>query len=246
MKNILIIWFAIMGAQLFAQTPQFESDDELYVIAYNGLNLREEPTTDSRVVMKLDHGTQVIVLGQDSTIRQIDNRISKWVHVTVAGKVGYLFGGYLSKYSAILVDGEDFDCHSTRALKDYIFGFFENELAVHEGEINYFGDHDKDSYIVNYKHYADGNSLTETTGYEWQNYVFESYDFTLNDVMNVMEYYIAYSHKYCSQFGDTKPAILNPLKNSSGRVTKIKCSYPLAIVAYQVGFKTVIEFEAGY
>ena len=75
-----------------AQNVNFKIGDVLYVYAYNGLNLRAEPSTSAPVVEKLDHADEVEVLQVMPESKEIDFRNSQWIEVGAYGKKGYLFG----------------------------------------------------------------------------------------------------------------------------------------------------------
>lgn len=88
----------------------------MYVLAQNGLLVREKPTTTSKVIGKLDFGkmSKVSIQQYGEEITVIENKNlpleieGKFRKIQYEGKEGYVFDGYLTTFSFFtLIDREN-------------------------------------------------------------------------------------------------------------------------------------------
>jgi hypothetical protein len=68
----------------------------MYVMAGDGLNLRAEPTTQSKVIRALPFLTKVKILEKSDSITISAGISSQWYKVSIGNDIGWVFGGYLS------------------------------------------------------------------------------------------------------------------------------------------------------
>jgi hypothetical protein len=99
---------------------EYQPNDQLYVWAESGLNLREKPNSSSEVIAKIDFGNMIICKGKKSEdqyfnhseiiIDQIKGSETKefsikmkgnWVKVSFENLEGFVFDAYLSKSKPI-------------------------------------------------------------------------------------------------------------------------------------------------
>ena len=94
LKQILAIGFMFNLALLCAQ-------QQAYVIADNGLTIREEPDVSSERLGKLHYGDEIEITEQTNIELVIidDGKkiVGNWVKIKTNSKSGYVFNGYLSK-----------------------------------------------------------------------------------------------------------------------------------------------------
>lgn len=246
MKALLLITFGFIQFQLMAQVTNYEIDEKLYVSAFNGLNLRSEASLDSRVIRKLDHGTEVMVLGASDEIKEIDYRTSRWVHVQINQDIGYIFGGYLMHEKPMIFSESEFDCYQHEHLMNWINKIFEKDKICGTTSKQYLGKEDepKTDVILEAQNYESLNSKTVMNFYEGKKYIFESLDISLNDMMNQLEYISACQFKYCGLASSNNT--VNPIKNRSEKLYKIKYNYYSPVTVYKVGYKTIIEIETSF
>ena len=87
-----------------AQATPTKKDNKVkyyYVLAPNGLNMRQKPSTSAKKIARLPYGTRVTyVAGVPSQMIMVDNIKGGMAKVSYKGKVGYVFEGYLSKFVA--------------------------------------------------------------------------------------------------------------------------------------------------
>lgn len=106
-KLILFLLLAGIALPVFA-IRQYKAGDKLYVLAANGLSLREGPDISNRKLANLKHGAVLTVLAEDLlkypfAITEFSGYEIEghWVKVqTWDDKTGYVFDGYLSRYQA--------------------------------------------------------------------------------------------------------------------------------------------------
>lgn len=69
--------------------------EEYYVIATSGLNLREEPNSNSSVMIKIGYGEMVVRLGDSKIQESIEEIHGNWLKVKYKDYVGYVFDPFL-------------------------------------------------------------------------------------------------------------------------------------------------------
>ena len=139
MKNVimfLIVVISVCFTQVYAQAQnsKFKIGDTLFVCAYNGLNLRDAATTNSNVILRLDHADLLTVLDVEAATVEIEHRESSWLKVDVNGYTGYLFGGYLSTTEPMYLDAASFDCNTNLYFMDWVMAVSYTHLRAHETE----------------------------------------------------------------------------------------------------------------
>jgi hypothetical protein len=83
--------------------------ETMYVIAGNGLNLRAEPTTQSKIICTIPFLTKVKIIDKNDELIKIDGISSQWYKIKVDNITGWIFGGYLSNIFDIpKVNGKNF------------------------------------------------------------------------------------------------------------------------------------------
>lgn len=82
-----------------------------YVVVKSGLNLREKPDTNSKVLIRLPYGATVTATDSIKIQFKRDNVFNFWVKVTYKGLVGYVANRYLINQPAPLA--------SCNGLRDY-------------------------------------------------------------------------------------------------------------------------------
>ena len=98
-----------------AAVTRYAANDELYVLAGSGLNLRDKPDANGNKISNVPYAAKVKVLAEDLgktaySVEEIPGfKVDGyWVKVDVGGKTGYLFDGFLSKWIAPKNEAYDF------------------------------------------------------------------------------------------------------------------------------------------
>jgi hypothetical protein len=114
--RLLVLVLVISHASVVAQShivyrTYYEQGDTLYVWAVNGMMLRAEPDLNSKIVMKLAYGQQLIA--GEITDRDVPYEVmpaatiqkqnipaitvrGKFIRINLSGTTGYVYGGLLS------------------------------------------------------------------------------------------------------------------------------------------------------
>ncbi|MDB4678269.1 SH3 domain-containing protein [bacterium] len=89
MKKLLAILVTVIGVNAMAQ----ENPSHLNVLAVNGLNMRSQPESKSRVVTKVPYGKQVEIIEKTDNELELGWVKDHWYKVRFRGREGYIFGG---------------------------------------------------------------------------------------------------------------------------------------------------------
>lgn len=106
MKTRLLQIFALMGILILLSfqtraNAGLTKDTYCYVLAPNGLNLRQAANSSSKKIIKLPYGAKVKYIGGvNSKMIVVDNIRGGMAKVNYQGKTGYVFEGYLSRFAA--------------------------------------------------------------------------------------------------------------------------------------------------
>ena len=102
-RNILVLISLLISnkLELLSQHLTYSIGDTMYVYAFDGLNLREQPNVNSKVIGKLEFGEKVQVanmpkIGHENEVK-IGTTKGYWVTIKQNEKTGYVFDAYLSK-----------------------------------------------------------------------------------------------------------------------------------------------------
>jgi len=91
MKKLLVILITVVSFHGMAQVnPKY-----LNVMAVNGLNMRSEPDSKSRVVTKVAYGKRVEILEKTKVELLLGWTSDNWYRVRYRGREGFIYGGYL-------------------------------------------------------------------------------------------------------------------------------------------------------
>jgi len=104
MKKVVVILllcifiFPILIHSIFCQesSSSKQLSQIMYVIAGDGINMREKPSIQSQKIKILPFLTKVNVIEKDENLFTIDGINSQWYKVISNNVTGWVFGGYLS------------------------------------------------------------------------------------------------------------------------------------------------------
>ncbi|NCN10314.1 MAG: SH3 domain-containing protein [Leptospira sp.] len=77
-------------------TIHIKKNQKSYAIFGENVNIRQEPNTTSKVVMKLQPGDLVKILNQDKNLVTIAEDTEYWYKIEINKKIGYVWGGLLA------------------------------------------------------------------------------------------------------------------------------------------------------
>ena len=96
MKKLLVLLISAVSLNGMAQ----DNPKNLNVLASNGLNMRVEPDSKSRIVSKVGYGKQVEIVQKSKVELQLGWVKDHWYKIKYRGREGYIFGGYLGTLPA--------------------------------------------------------------------------------------------------------------------------------------------------
>ncbi len=120
-KNIYLLVLALVFL-ISNKTKAKEQVVEKYNYALSGINLREDKTLNSKILLNIPYGEKVFVLKETSDYFKIDNIIGNWVKVRYKDVEGYVFGGYLSVIPA--PNRKHFSVGKIYSIKEYNSVYF--------------------------------------------------------------------------------------------------------------------------
>ncbi len=103
MRNAILLFMAcgIAAAQWsYSEGKTGVKGASLNVLSVSGINLRQEPTTTSKVLVLVPYGAKLTIEEVTDRSQDVDNFRGRFVKVTYKGKTGYLFAGFLSSLPA--------------------------------------------------------------------------------------------------------------------------------------------------
>lgn len=137
----VFVVFIFLSLQIFFQSEilavsTYEVGSKLYVLSEKGLNLRESASPESKKLVLLTYGSQVLVVNKYPTKEFKSDGISgKWVEVQFKSFKGFVFDGYLSNYIAPQKGCKNFKDYLTKNLgpgkKEIVSaGDYEGQTAI--------------------------------------------------------------------------------------------------------------------
>ena len=213
--------------------------DTLSVFAKSGLNLRDQPLINSNVIARIPFGerVKVVELTYDSEI--IENRKGLWLKVDCQEETGFLFSGYLTKLEAIKIGKNEANYVEFNEFISWLESSLKQDSIIDKQEANFSG-YGKDGYRVDWNFYSNGTMVYHYYKYEDGYYVFESFDISLIDCLNYLEYCLsALESKYSREETYYKPIIRIERSEYDKSIKKIECRGYWNLVIEKVGVRTV-------
>jgi uncharacterized protein YgiM (DUF1202 family) len=91
---------SILGLAAAACKPKATDSGIRYVAPKDGLNMRTEPSVTGKKMLTIPKGAQVQKLEEKPESFKIDNIEGKWTKISWQGKIGWVFGGFLSAHAS--------------------------------------------------------------------------------------------------------------------------------------------------
>lgn len=187
MKQYLQIFLSIFVIHsTFAQCYDHIAGDTISIFSIKGLHLRELPDKNSKILLRIDYGSEIIVQSQTKS-ENVENRNGCWIKTSYNGHTGYVFSGFTTNLRLPNFQADtNGDCFYSEILHRWCVSKYDSikpeEQNIFESKI--FNGH---SYnIIDYRHFNDGTSITYITEYEGTGFIFETYQIGINDVLNFL------------------------------------------------------------
>lgn len=219
----------------------YEKGNTLTVVAVNGVNLRDSSSSSSRKLISIPFGQKIIAEDQFWHTTVIQDRHGGWIKAKYRDFEGYVFSGFVTNLKIPKLDTSKIICEYQTWFED-IFRANANSL-VFKGERIYKSlDKDKGS-STKWEVYKDETIINHFYGYECEFLILENPEITMNDVLNLLEYYIAMLGDKClskSENPDEIKSEIEIIKEYGWRIQKIKCE-KIGFNAERINHKIIIE-----
>lgn len=94
--SVLLIFLLALTSQCKEVSPFFGyKEKQLFVSESQGVNLRQKPSMEGGEIELLPYGESVQFEKELDTMVEVKGKTGKWIAVKHAGKVGWVFGGFL-------------------------------------------------------------------------------------------------------------------------------------------------------
>jgi len=251
MKNKLLTFVILLGHFLaHGQFPwtlfDYTIGDSLQVLAKSGLTLRDSASMNGKKITAMPFGSIVVGLSTLTHWEVNGDRPGAWLEVSYNGQKGYAFSGFLTSLTIPAIQPSDLSI-------DHMIWFetiarANADSLIYKGHNLFVGfDQDgKDQSNANWEIYKDGTLLNYVSGYEETYLIIESYEFTLNDILNLLEYYTdILNAKYFDPTGqDVKNrAKINVIREGQS-IKRIECGrMDIEFTAENISPKNFISFK---
>lgn len=247
MKTIYLITQLLLLSCTLQGQFYYEIGDTLTVVAKSGLHLRDSSSSTSLKLGIVPFGGKVIAQGfYEGGYYEFGNRTGRWLKVKYKGLTGYVFSGFVTTLKIPVLDFAE--------LEDgcYQLGWFEKlirnnvDSLVYKGDNTYKGfDQDsKDWSRSLWEIYSDETIISHLFWYESEELIIESSQIGMNDILNIVEYYISKVKEKCADYPmlneEEKEPDLNILRDEYGRIKSIECRH-LKFLAEKSRYKTSIR-----
>jgi hypothetical protein len=190
--------------ELLSQPSTYSIGDTLYVCAFDGLNLREQPNVNSKVIGKLAFGEKVQVSNLPNIAFENEVKIGTskgyWIIITQNDKTGYVFDAYLSelpnsklnfevlKFKKLDLKSEE-DPYEGHQMEKELLNYIENNFLPICETVEYFDPNQgKGGQKLEISKYHKG--FTKINKYGWEGYSLEfvTPNTRLSEIKNLILY----------------------------------------------------------
>ena len=191
----LFYFLIFLPSLLFSQIEYYQKGDTLTVLAKNGLILREDHSVNSKKILQLSFGDKVEVIDTLYFGDYLDERHGSWINVQVKNKKGFMFSGYLTQLKI--------PKHFKSQQNCWRYDQFEEILKLNIGTITCKGEREFKSFwekgvgFTKWEQYDDGTIIENWFSYECEDLIVQTFNFTMFDILNLLDNYIQNLTKEC-------------------------------------------------
>ena len=200
MRHILLITICLVFTNsIVGQLSKYKFGQELFVNTKSGVLLRSDISDRTSYITKIKFGEVVKFLEDTESFENIENRVGTWIKVSYNQFHGYVFSGYISLTKPLFFSTQLYDCNSSEYIRNWINSNIEFDSIVNSGHIvkSDYPDPERGIWQIKWKQFKNGNMKTEIMGYEYYNYIYETYQNLENDILNMLDYYISKRRELC-------------------------------------------------
>ncbi len=172
-----------------------------------------------------------------------DGRNGFWVKVLFKDQEGYVFSGYLTKLKIPDLDITKLNCYHLEWFEKIAYENCDSLIYNGHNLIPGYDQDGKDRAETNWKVYRNGTIIKYISGYEETDIVIESTQFTMNDIMNLLDYYTNMLNSNCRKFSiaNEKHLEFKVIKEES-YIKRVECTQ-MDFVGENSGSQNIISFR---
>ena len=224
-KTIFIILIISIANFCSSQELEYSIGDTLSIFTKSGLNLRKLPNKESEIITKINFGNKLQIAELTINNETIEGRNGNWIKVKYEDKEGYLFSGYLTKLQVNKIDISKFVCYEHYGFLSWIESIIKEEELINSRErrFGYNNIDYKSGETITWEFYSKGTVVTTNFGYENYLYTVETFEITLNDCLNYLDYYLYITNSKCLNDKNYWKPKLDIKKNQNGVIYRVLC-----------------------
>lgn len=252
MKTIFIIlqhciYPAVVIGQLFSPRESYiQLGETLTVFSELGVVLRDSCSKTSGKLLSIPFGSKIIARDICDRSLDIQDRKGFWILTQFGNKTGYVFSGFLTRLKIPKLNLADNECDNLSWFED--IARFNADSLIYKGSKRYNGIDTTDEKSGNYtrwEYYKDETCITHYSLYEALLGVIESTEFTMNDVLNIWDYYLGQLKTKCDleiyMGGYYKDLKLKCSRDDFYNVIKVECP-EIDFTAAKIAHKLIISY----
>lgn len=220
---LILIPFVSMG-QFY-----YEIGDTLMITAKSGLKLRDSTSIHSKNISVIPFGGKVISKSLPIKRDEIENKFGTWIEVSYNDNTGFVFSGFVTKAKFPKYNKQK---HCTYVFDQswwVEFAKMNADSLKCSGSKRYPGfDPDKGGRISQWELFSNETIIYFDYQYELTDLIVETNEINMNDLLNLLEYYIVQSESclysgFNSKYNDIKIDLKKVNFGKHKRIERIDC-----------------------
>lgn len=169
----------------------YEIGDTLTITAKSGLNMRDSASIISNKLSKIQFGEKVIAKNLPKNRDEFDGITGSWIEIEYNGEKGYVFSGFVTKAKIPKYDREIYCNYNAPTWWEELIRLNVDSIQC-KGKRRYKGfDPDKGGGISEWELYSNETIIYHSYGYEMMDLIVETNELNMNDLLNLLEYFIS-------------------------------------------------------
>lgn len=217
----------ILGVEaLNAQYIYFEVGDTFTIASKSGANLRASNSIESRNIITIPFGERVVSTSLFQGYETIEDREGGWVKVSYNGKEGFIFSGFITGLNIPPFNSTNVDCSYFKWFENVIRNNVDTLLCSGQKEYKGFDGDGKDRTVSEWEVYSNETEIFHFSGYESLDLIVESRTININDILNLLDFYLEELKIICPELYGFKDGSTGEIKltKAGGRIIKIENS----------------------
>lgn len=203
MKKVILLIITVSFITIIYCQPnshyklRYHPGDTLISLAKSGIIIRSKPALESDKLGIVPFGEKLFVLNPTTSFDVIESRNGKWLKITYKGSEGYIFSGYVTTLKIQKHKFSGIDCYQSVFFEEFIK--LNLDTLICKGHNCYSCGDVRLEISYDWEIYANRTQVTYQVGEDWDSRIIESYDITMNDLLNLMDYFIFRRKQECTK-----------------------------------------------